>query len=161
MTTTTLRTRVSAPSPRKSERAVREPLLTLGGRILLAAVFLGGAAYNTLVTLRDPESLRGFAELAMLDVLQLLILEWVMPYATLFVGLLIAFEASVGVLLLLRGRRVRLALIAAAVFFIALVPVVREYGLANLPFFLVTLALLRREYPATVPEELRARFPRA
>ncbi len=157
MTTTTLPGPVAAAAPPPSLQAGREPLLTLGGRILLAATFLGGALFNALVTLRNPESLRGFAELAMLDVLRLFILEWVMPYATLFVGLLIAFEVAVGLLLLARGRAVRLGLVAALAFYVALVPVVREYGLANLPLFLLALALLRREYPTTVPKELLAR----
>jgi hypothetical protein len=147
--------------PPPHDHAGREPLLALGGRLLLSLVFLAGAAFNVLVTLRHPESLRGFADLAILHVLRLLILEWVIPYATLLVVLLIAFEVMVGVLLLARGTAVRLGLLAAVAFFVALVPVVREYGVANLPFFLVALVLLRREYPTSVFRELRVRLRRA
>jgi hypothetical protein len=158
MTQTTARgPRVVASLP-ASVRATREPLFILGGRLLLTLVFLAGATFNLLVILRHPESLRGFADLAVLDFLRVLILEWVVPYGTLFVGLLIAFEVTVGVLLLARGMAVRLALVAALAFYVALVPAVREYGLANLPFFLVALVLLRRDYPTTTAEEIRARL---
>lgn len=134
------------------------PPLALAGRILLALAFLAGAAFNALMTLRDPQSLRGFADLAMLDVLRRFILEWVLPYAIPFVFLLIAFEATVGVLLLVRGAAVRLALLAALAFYVVLIPVLREYGLANLPFLVLALTLLRHEYPEAVVTEVRARM---
>jgi hypothetical protein len=38
--------------------ATREPLFILGGRLLLSLVFLAGATFNVLITLRHPESLR-------------------------------------------------------------------------------------------------------
>jgi hypothetical protein len=64
MTTTSRGTRHATILRPRATRAGREPPLTLSARMLLAATFLGGALFNALVTLRHPESLRGFAELA-------------------------------------------------------------------------------------------------
>ena len=52
----------------------------------------------------------------------------------------------------------RLALLAALAFYVVLIPFLREYGLANLPFLALALTLLRHEYPETVAAEVRARM---
>ena len=155
---TALRNPDPAASTEPDFRPRSAPPLALAGRMLLALVFLAGAAFNALVTLRNLESLRGFADLAMLDVLRQLILEWVLPYATPFVFLLIAFEATVAVLLLARGAAVRLALLAVLAFCVVLIPILREFGLATLPCLALSLTLLRHEYPETVGAELRSRM---
>lgn len=72
-----------------------------------------------------------------------------------FTVLLIAFEVGVAVLVLSKGRRVRLGLLAALGFMIGLAPFVSWYALANVPLAAWVLLLLGWDYDRSLLDMLR------
>ena len=125
------------------------------GRLAVAAVLLAGAAYNGLVTLRHPESLRGVADIALFDVYRTFVTAVVLPHAAAFTAVLIAFHLAAALALLARGRVVTFALVAVLVFLLALIPALGVYNTMNIPLLLFVGLLLLRTYPKTVLDELR------
>jgi hypothetical protein len=70
------------------------------------------------------------------------------PAAVPLTVLLIAFEVSVAALVLSKGQRVRLGLLAAVAFQIGLAPLLSWYELANVPLVALALLLLGRDTTA-------------
>jgi len=80
-------------------------------------LYLIGAVFNFLYTLRHGDEFYGsFAEKAILIPSRQLVRRMVIPRATLFTGLLIAFQLLVALSILSRGTLVEPGLIAGAVF---------------------------------------------
>ena len=80
-------------------------------------LYLIGAVFNFLYTLRHGDQFYGsFAEKAILIPSRQLVRRMVIPRATLFTGLLIAFQLLVALSILSRGTLVEPGLIAGAVF---------------------------------------------
>ena len=137
--------------------AVRWPT---AGRLLVALVFLGGAALNLAYTLpRAPASLEGLVATSFVpfykDVIRAAV-GWNMAAFTLLV---VAFELAVGLLVLWRGPLARLALLAAAAWAIGMLPVVPpdgiliEIAVTGAPG-VAALLLARHTYARAVPAAL-------
>ena len=106
--------------------------------------FLAGASYNALVTLRAPAlELQGLIALSPLPLFRGIATRAAMPHATLFTGLVILFEASVGLSRLAPAFVRRVAYLGALAFFVVLAPLVSWYGLTNLVSAIPAVMLLR------------------
>jgi hypothetical protein len=77
-----------------------------------------------------------------------------------FTLLLIAFELMVALLVLGKGTAVRLGLLAAIVFQIAVIPGVAAYGLANLTVVAFQALLLRTDFNRTALQLISGRVAR-
>lgn len=116
------------------------------GRLALAALYLGaGALVNAVFVVRGED----YADFAAGSYLPFVRDTWetlVVPNHHLFIGgLLVAFEAAVGVLALLGGRRAALALIGAIGFHIALLSFGWGFFLWSLPMLLGLGRLLQAQ----------------
>jgi hypothetical protein len=126
-----------------------------GARIALGSYFAAMAAVNVLVTLRDTEGVyRGLAELSWPG------FAWIPQYLAQPIGgpftiALIVWELGVAVLLLAKGRLVRLGLIAALLQLVALAPFLGWYELPNVVTAVLVVALLQRDHESTVVEVVR------
>ena len=114
------------------------------------------ATYNVTVVL--PNAAATYADIA--DKLawpgfDWLMLHLVVPAAVPFTVLLIAFEVSVAVLLLSKGQRVRLGLLAAIAFQVGLAPLMSWYELGNVPLVAWALLLLARDYDRSLWDMVR------
>jgi hypothetical protein len=127
------------------------------GRALLGVFFIGGATLNLLYTLPNlPASLEALVATSGVplyrDVVELAV-TWRVDVA--LIAVVIAFEATAGALTLWRGSLVMVALLAAAAWGIAMLPVIPPYGvpigmaLTGAPA-LAALLLLRKRYPEGV-----------
>jgi hypothetical protein len=127
------------------------------GRLMVSLMFAGGALFNLLVTLPNGEvALEALVATSYVplyrDVVQTVI-GWGLSGA--FLGLVIAFEATTGLLTLWRGRWTKLALVAAAAWSLGMLPVIPPDGLAigvaltGAPG-IAALLLLRHDYPESV-----------
>lgn len=116
------------------------------GRLAMAALYLGaGALVNAVFVLRGDD----YADFAAGSYLPFVRDTWaslVVPNHHLFIGgLLVAFEAAVGVLALLGGRRAALALIGAIGFHIALLGFGWGFFLWSLPMLVGLVLLLQAQ----------------
>jgi hypothetical protein len=84
-----------------------------------------------------------------------LLLHLVVPAAVPLTVLLIAFEVSVAMLILSKGRRVRLGLLAAIAFMVGLAPLMSWYELGNVPLVALALLLLARDYDRSLFDLVR------
>ncbi|MFA9430434.1 hypothetical protein [Egicoccus sp. AB-alg2] len=123
--------------------AQRHPRARQVGRLALATLFLaGGALVNGLYLLGGTD----YADFADASYLPFVTETWravVAPTQELWIGLLVLFEATVGVLVLLPGRAVQVGLVAAMVFHVLLLPFGWFFSAWSIPM-LVALALLLR-----------------
>jgi len=127
------------------------------GRALLGVFFIGGAAFNLLYTLPNlPASLEALVATSSVPLYQDVVesaVTWRVDVA--LIAVVIGFEATAGALAWWRGPLVMVALLAAAVWGIAMVPVIPPYGLpigvalTGAPA-LAALLLLRNRYPESV-----------
>ena len=134
--------------------AVRWPNV---GRTLVGLFFLGGATYNTLVTLADPvQVLTGLVATAPIPPYREVVrfaAGW--NIAGVLTLAVIAFEVTAGCLALWRGSLAKLALLAAGAWGLGMLPVIPPYGillgiaLTGAPG-IAALLLLRRSYPESV-----------
>lgn len=116
------------------------------GRLALAALYLGaGALVNAVFVVRGDD----YADFAAGSYLPFVRDTWtslVVPNHHLFIGgLLVAFEAAVGVLALLGGRRAVLALIGAIGFHVALLSFGWGFFLWSLPMLAGLVLLLQAQ----------------
>ena len=128
------------------------------GRIGFAFLYLvAGAAVNTFFLLRGDN----YAEFASESYIPFVRDTWeslVVPNVEIWIGLLILFEASVGVLALLGGRRTQLAYEAAIAFHIALCSFGWGFYLWAVPMIAALTRLLRAERQVAMdssPHQLR------
>jgi hypothetical protein len=110
----------------------------------LAVLYLGGAAWHSAYTVGHARAVyEAFGDMAWLAPYQWLIRELVVPNALAFTLGLIAFEATVGILLLGRGRFARAGLLAGIAFNLSLVPALGwPYVLGIVPLIAALAALL-------------------
>jgi hypothetical protein len=71
--------------------------------------------------------------------------------------LLVAFQVGVAMLVLSKGRQVRLGLLAAIAFMIGLVPLMSWYELGNVPLVALALLLLGRDYDRSLIDMVHRR----
>jgi hypothetical protein len=127
------------------------------GRALLGVFFIGGATFNLLYTLPNlPASLEALVATSSVplyrDVVEFAV-TWRVDVA--LIAVVIGFEATAGALTLWRGTLVVVALLVAAAWGIAMLPVIPPYGLpigvalTGAPA-LAALLLLRNRYPESV-----------
>jgi hypothetical protein len=142
-------------------RPVRPPgkqpsALAQTARLLSGLYFLAMAlGVNALYLLRHPEQYDGIADLALLPPIEWLTRAVVRPLATPFTLLLIAFELTVALLILGKGRAVPLGLAAAIIFQLAVILAVGAYGLVNLPVIAVQALLLRSTFDRSALDLVR------
>jgi hypothetical protein len=140
----------TSPTPRPAPPPTPRP--TAGtwrnaARLAFGGFFLATATFNATVTL--PDAAAFYADVA--DELAWpgfgwLLLQLVVPAAVPLTVLLVAFEVGVAALVLSKGRRVRLGLLAATAFMVGLAPLLSWYELGNVPLVALALLLLTRDY---------------
>jgi hypothetical protein len=128
------------------------------GRALLSVFFIGGATFNLLYTLPNlPASLEALVATSTIPLYREVVeLAAAWHVGAALIALVIAFEATAGALTLWRGPLVRVALLLAAAWGLAMLPVIPPYGLpigvalTGAPA-LAALVLFRKRYPESVP----------
>jgi uncharacterized membrane protein len=100
--------------------ASRHRLARLTGRIAVGVLMLMGGALFNAVNLATGGDYAGFADSAHFGWVTAAWQAVVAPNQQLLIGLLVVYEAAVGVLLLLGGRRTRLGYVGAIGFHLAL-----------------------------------------
>jgi len=117
------------------------------GRIVVGVFFLTMAlGVNVPVLLSDPTLFAATGEKAFLPIYRWFFGEILGTYPVPFVMALILFESSVGLLILSKGKAVKLGLIAASLFCLFLTPV----GIEEItsPLLIVSYVfLMRQEFP--------------
>ena len=149
---------VSLATPQESERSRVAGPLASTLRLLAGALFVVASVGNALGFLPDAERL-------LADMLELTLLGWyrdlfdavVMWNATFWVALLSVYELSVGLLMLHRGRAVRIGLGMAIVFMLGIVPLIGWYSLTNLVTVIPLVVLIFFSYPRSLLDVLRRR----
>jgi hypothetical protein len=92
------------------------------GRLFFVLLFLFAAQLNFRLALTRPEEYLGFAPLAYLEAYREFILGFFAEHTAVIVAAIAVGQALVGVFVLLGGRSLRLGLIGAIVFLIAVAP---------------------------------------
>jgi hypothetical protein len=125
-------------------------------RIAFGGFFLAMATYNSTVVLPNAaESYTNIANNLAWPGFDWLLLHLVVPAAAPLTVLLIAFEVAVAVLVLSKGRRARVGLLAAIAFMIGLASLIGWYELFNVPLVAGALALLARDYDRSLLDMVR------
>jgi hypothetical protein len=152
-TTTSLSTprRVRLLAPRPTAGTWRN-----AARLAFGGFYLAMATYNATVIL--PNAAASYTDIA--DNLawpgfDWLLLHLVVPAAVPLTFLLIAFEVGIAILVLSKGQRVRLGLLAAIAFQIGLAPLLSWYELGNVPLVAWALLLLGRDYDRSLVDMVR------
>jgi hypothetical protein len=127
------------------------------GRLAFGGFYLAMATYNVTVTLPNAaQSYTNIADKLAWPGVDWLLLHLVVPAAVPLTVLLIAFEVGVAVLVLSKGQRVRLGLLAAVAFQVGLAPLMSWYELANVPLVAwALLLLLGRDYDRSLWDLVR------
>jgi len=151
-------TATSMRTPNLTRRLTPRPIAGKwrnAARIGFGGFFLAMAGVNATATLPNAtEFYKGFAEQSWPG------FDWpirhiVQPAPVPFTVLLIGFEMGVAVLVLSKGRRVRLGLLAGLGFVIGLAPFASWYELANVPLAVWALLLLRCDYDRSLLDMVR------
>jgi hypothetical protein len=121
------------------------------GRTLLAIAYFVGAAFNLVYTARHPELFEEWVSEPLLPGYRWFFVEVVAQDARFWVPVASAGEVLLGVLLLARGRAVKLGVLLSILFQLLLAPMWIGQTLANLLLAAVQLPLLRRRYTVSIP----------
>jgi hypothetical protein len=114
------------------------------------------ATFNVTVTLPNAAAFyKSIADNLAWPGIDWLLLHLVVPAAVPLTLLLVAFEVGVAVLLLSKGRRVRVGLLAAIAFQVGLAPLMSWYELGNVPLVALALLLLGRDYDRSLLDMVR------
>jgi hypothetical protein len=92
------------------------------GRLFFALLFLLAAQFNFRLAMTRPDDYLGFAPLAYLEVYRQFILGFFAEHTAVIVALIAVGQALIGALVLLSGRSLRLGLVGAIVFLVAVAP---------------------------------------
>jgi hypothetical protein len=125
-------------------------------RLAFGGFYLAMATYNVTVIL--PNAAASYTDIAhnlAWPGFDWLMLQLVVPAAVPFTVLLIAFEVGVAALVLSKGQRVRLGLLAAVAFQVGLAPLMSWYELGNVPLVAWALLLLARDYDRSLSDMVR------
>ena len=151
-TATTIRTprleRLLAPRPIAGTRRN-------AARLAFGGFYLAMATVNATVTLPNAAFYTSIADKTAWPGFDWLLRHLVVPAAVPSTVLLIAFEIAVAVLVLSKGQRVRLGLLAAIAFQIGLAPLMSWYELGNVPLVAWALLLLARDYDRSLWDMVR------
>jgi hypothetical protein len=135
------------------------------GRIAVAVLYLAAGALVNAVMLATGEDYADFADGAVVEFVRDTWRSLVVPNHHVFISILVAFEAAVGILVLMGGRRAEAALLAAAAFHVALLSFGWGFFLWAVPmtFALTRLLLLQHRQdeaaPADAASPARERMP--
>ncbi|HET9649125.1 MAG TPA: hypothetical protein VFP34_12985 [Microlunatus sp.] len=124
------------------------------GRVAVGVLMLLGGALFNAVNLATGGDYAGFADSAHFDWVTTAWRAVVAPHQPVFIGLLVIYEAAVGVLILLGGRRTQLGYIGAIGFHLALWLFgwfVTIYALIIVPALVLLLLAERRAAMVTDP----------
>ena len=122
-------------------------------RSIIALAYLAAAGFNLFFTLPKGD-LSWFADAAWTPILAGFVREVVLPNDTLFMVLVVLFEAAVAVLILGRGRFVDLGVIASVLWVLFLIPFLQPFPMAatNVVLALLQGILLLRRYDTAIWE---------
>jgi hypothetical protein len=125
-------------------------------RLAFGGFYLAMATFNATVTLPDAAAFyTSIADKTAWPGFDWLLRHLVVPAAVPFTVLLVAFEVGVAALVLSKGQRVRLGLLAAIAFQIGLAPLMSWYELGNVPLVAWALLLLARDYDRSLWDLVR------
>ncbi len=113
-------------------------------RKLFGTIYLAGAVANLIMIIFQPEIYRSFANLALIPFYSNVWNSIVIPNLYLFVGLIIAFEISLGVLFLASRRFLPVAFLISLGFNIGLIPFGFTFLYSNGVLVLVQVYLLSK-----------------
>ncbi len=125
-----------------ARRSLRSYRLALGA---LTALFLGAGAAANAVYLLLAGSYSHFAEASPFAFVRATWASLVVPHERFFITLLVVFEATVGVLLLVGGRWRRVALVLIAAFNVAVLAFSWWYLIWSVPMVVAMVLLLRAD----------------
>jgi hypothetical protein len=152
-------TTTSLSTPRRARLLAPRPLAGTwrnAARLAFGGFYLAMATYNATVTLPNAaESYTNIANNLAWPGFDWLLLHLVVPAGVPLTMLLIALEVGVAVLVVSKGQRVRLGLLAAVAFQIGLAPLMSWYELANVPLVAWALLLLARDYDRSLWDLVR------
>jgi hypothetical protein len=129
-------------------------------RIIFGILYLGGAAANlALMLINSPASYNAFADESLIPFYREAWTAVAVPNMSLFVPLLIVFEIALGVLFLIGGRFLKLALAGGILFCLGTVPFGFKMMSTNLPLgliqaFMLWIELRRGNSSKAIPEEV-------
>ena len=130
-------------------RAVPGALARIG-RVLWGLVFLASGVVNLVVTLPNPSFYEVFAELTFFPFFRWLIVNVALPYAQVITALVVVFELAAGVLILSKGRAVRIGLIGTMVWVVFITPAMGWYTIFAPVLLVIPGLLLRSRFPRSV-----------
>jgi hypothetical protein len=123
-------------------------------RALYAALFLYASRVNARLAFRRPEVYLDYARSAV-EPYRSFILGWFARHITAMVAAIALGQLTIGVLFILRGRAVTVAVVGAVLFLLAIVPLGQYSGFpATLIMAAGALLLLRARHARTLPGEL-------
>ena len=115
-------------------------------RYIFGIIYLLGAIANiTLVMINGLQSYIGFADASFFPWYREAWMAVAAPNITLIVVFLIAFEICLGLLFIIRGKYLKIALILGILFCLASMPTMVEALYTNLPLALIQAFLLWKE----------------
>lgn len=120
------------------------------GRTLWGLFFIGGATFNALFTLPQPEVYRAFSQLTFFGWYRELLLAVALPNATALTSLVVLLELTAGLLMLSRGTAVRVGLIGSAAWVVFLCPSMGWYSVWIPLLAVIPLVLMRFDYERDV-----------
>lgn len=112
-------------------------------RIIFGILYLGGAAANiALMLLNSPASYNAFADESLIQFYREAWAAVAVPNMSLFVPLLILYEIALGVMFLIGGRFLKIALVGGILFCLGTVPFGFKMMSTNLPLGLIQVFML-------------------
>ena len=143
-------------------RSTRQAGARRVGRLAFGALYLGAGAFVNAMFVVRGDDYETFADGAAIDFVRDTWRSLVVPNHHVFIWLLIAFEAAVGVLALTGGRRTQLAYALAIAFHVALLSFGWGFALWVVPMVWALARLLRAERRAEAERAIaEARIQRA
>ena len=136
-------------------------LLSLGPRVanitryVVGLIWVGGAAFNLLVTTRMSGPFEWLEE-SPVPVYSWFFREVVGPHPVIWIVILAIGEIALGALTLLRGREARIGLAGGALFSVFLVSLVSVYTVVMGPYAVLLAWLSRREYGTSLFDRQRS-----
>lgn len=109
-------------------------------RVLLSTIFIGAFALNLFTAVMNPSAYLEFGEFSTSDFYRSLILGPFSSHVTLYVSLIAVCQLLIGIFISYRGRLMKLAMIGAMVFLVAIAPL--GYGSAFPSTIIMTTALV-------------------
>lgn len=122
----------------------------------IVAFVLIGPVINYTTSFTNPGALQSWSEVALLPFYRAIMGSWLVPLGGLFWFLVATYQLVVALLLLSRGKWVKLGLLGGILFFVGITPIM----VMTFPSLIAAAGLvflLTKEYDRSVLEMLRAR----